>query len=275
MRDKETDREHPAALIDDRFLSNPSVAVSQTRKAMVEMAKIARENVTLCRDMIKNKNFKLQDTIKENESMLDDLEITLSNYLTNLSDRSLSQQESASVARYFYMVNDIERIGDYCENILQSTVEMKSNGASFSEEASAELGILFKSVEEITNLTIEAFEKDDIELAKKVEPLEEVIDELKEALGKKHMDRLKKRFCNIDAGVVYMEILSNLERIADHCSNMGVAMIKQNYAVNDFNTHIYLNTLHKDMPENYKNDYEAYKEKYMSAINSIPESEDE
>lgn len=268
ISDKEPDRRSPASLIDDRFLSTPSVAILQTKKAMIGMAKIALENVTLCRDMIKNKNFKLKDKLKENEAMLDDLEIELSNYLTNLSDRTLSMQESQEVAGYFHMVNDIERIGDYCENIMQSALEMRSGGFSFTDDGNRELGVLFKSVENITRLTIEAFERDDVRLAKKIEPLEEVIDELKEKLGNNHMERLKKRECNVEIGTIYMEILSNLERIADHCSNMGVAMVKQNYTVNDFNTHIYLNTVHKDMPEHYKEDYESFKEEYLMKLNA-------
>ncbi len=268
ISDKESDRRSPASLIDDRFLSTPSVAILQTKKAMIGMAKIALENVTLCRDMIKNKNFKLKDKLKENEAMLDDLEIELSNYLTNLSDRTLSMQESQEVAGYFHMVNDIERIGDYCENIMQSALEMRSGGFSFTDDGNRELGVLFKSVENITRLTIEAFERDDVRLAKKIEPLEEVIDELKEKLGNNHMERLKKRECNVEIGTIYMEILSNLERIADHCSNMGVAMVKQNYTVNDFNTHIYLNTVHKDMPEHYKEDYESFKEEYLMKLNA-------
>ncbi len=252
----------PGALLDKRFLSKPAVAISNTTKAMVEMAKTARQNVQYCLDMIKDENTNYIDNMKENENTLDQLEILLTNYLTEIADTPLNAEENKLVSGYFHTVNDIERIGDYCDNIGSSIGLMVSQKIKFTDYGKKGLSIFFDAVEHITDLTVQAFEANSTELAERIEPLEEVIDDIKENLEKEHLDRLKQKVCSVEAGVVFLEILSNLERIADHCSNVGVAIIQNKCETPNFNTHEYLKKIHKEMPDRYRKDYMHFKEKY-------------
>lgn len=252
----------PAAFLDKRFLSTPSVAISNATKAIVEMAKTARQNVQYCLDMIKGGNADFVDNMSENENILDQLEISLTNYITEIADTPLNAEENKLISGYFHTVKDIERIGDYCDNIADSIKMMVEQKIKFTDYGKAGLSVFFAAVEHITDLTVKAFEANSTELAERIEPLEEVIDDIKEELEINHTDRLKRKVCSVEAGVVFLEILSNLERIADHCSNIGVAIIQNKCETPNFNTHEYLRKIHKEMPDRYRMDYIHFSEKY-------------
>lgn len=263
IRSDEKEETSPMAAIDKRFLSSPSLAISNTTKAMAYMAGYAKENLVNCRKMIQKRNHSLAERNKENENILDQMEIGITDYLTQISDTPLNNEENKVVASYFHVVKDIERIGDYCDNVLDNIDIIVRNKIDFTAEGGRELNVLFDAVENIIDLTVEAMESGDIALAAKVEPLEEVIDELKETLEKRHMARLKKKECNTEAGVIYLEILSNLERMADHCSNIGVALLQNGHEIPSQNTHEYLRKLHREMPEAFRSEYETYQQKYV------------
>ena len=262
IKDAAPEQDNPFALLDKRFLSTPPIAIDNVRKCMSQMCKVAMENVANCRDMLKNKSTDLLKRCAENEDTLDHYEIVLTDYLTQLSDTPLGAEDNQKVAGYFPVVNNIERIGDYCDNICDSIKRITSRDISFSPDAEHDLGVLFKAVEEITDLTFHAFSENDLNLARKIEPLEEVVDSIQEKLEKEHMTRLKAKQCSVEAGVVFLEIISNLERISDHCSNIGVAILQSQFDAHLFDRHEYLRQLHSDMPPEYLMSYNYYKKKY-------------
>ena len=262
VRDADVEVSGPFALLDQRFLATPAIAIANTKKTMSEMFAVAMENVTNCRKMIKKKNKDLLERCNQNEELLDEYEIKLTSYLTQISDTPLNENDNQRVAGYFHMVNNIERIGDYCDNIGENIEAIVKHKTRFSYEAEMGLNTMFNAVENITQLTFDAFATCDPKLAYRIEPLEEVVDSIQEKLEKDHMNRLKNKTCAVEAGVIFLEIISNLERIADHCSNIGVAILQAQRDVQAFNRHDYLRMLHSEMPEAYRRDYEFYKEKY-------------
>lgn len=264
IRDKDTeeDTESPFALLDDRFLSTPSIAINNIHTVMSNMCGVAKENVMLCRKMLNSKDMTLSDKIIENEELLDEYEIKLTAYLTKVSDTQLSQSDNEKSAAYFHLVNNIERIGDYCDNVREDVEKLINDKIDFSAQAIDGLKVMFDAVENIMELTFQAFSWDDISLVSKIEPLEEVVDSIQEKLERAHMKRLKQKECSVEAGVVFLEIISNMERISDHCSNIGVAILQAKSDARAVDRHEYLRLLHAEMPGEYKEDYEFYKHKY-------------
>lgn len=264
IRDKDTeeDTESPFALLDDRFLSTPSIAINNIHTVMSNMCGVAKENVMLCRKMLNSKDMTLSDKIIENEELLDEYEIKLTAYLTKVSDTQLSQSDNEKSAAYFHLVNNIERIGDYCDNVREDVEKLINDKIDFSAQAIDGLKVVFDAVENIMELTFQAFSWDDISLVSKIEPLEEVVDSIQEKLERAHMKRLKQKECSVEAGVVFLEIISNMERISDHCSNIGVAILQAKSDARAVDRHEYLRLLHAEMPGEYKEDYEFYKHKY-------------
>ena len=263
LRDHNDQHAEPFALLDARFLSTPPIAISNTKKAMVDMCALAMQNVINCRTMLKKRDLSLVPLCKENEEMLDNYEIRLTSYLTQISELPLSEEDNGRVAGYFHMVTNIERIGDYCDNIRQDIERMVENQVLFTEKARRDLNTLFSAIEDVTRLTFEAFEQCDPILTRRIEPLEEVVDGLQEKLETEHMRRLKAKECNVEAGVIFLEIISNAERISDHCSNIGVAILQAQRDSSVDNRHDYLRELHAEMPGAYKQDYEQFKKKYL------------
>ena len=216
----------------------------------------------LCRKMLNSKDMTLSDKIIENEELLDEYEIKLTAYLTKVSDTQLSQSDNEKSAAYFHLVNNIERIGDYCDNVREDVEKLINDKIDFSAQAIDGLKVMFDAVENIMELTFQAFSWDDISLVSKIEPLEEVVDSIQEKLERAHMKRLKQKECSVEAGVVFLEIISNMERISDHCSNIGVAILQAKSDARAVDRHEYLRLLHAEMPGEYKEDYEFYKHKY-------------
>lgn len=256
------EEDSPFALLDDRFLQTPSIAIENTHTVMSDMCGIAKENVMLCRKMLKSRDMKYSEKMMENEDLLDEYEINLTAYLTKVSDLQLSNSDNERSAAYFHLVNNIERIGDYCDNIRDSIEKVIGGHIDFTEEADHELNVLFNAVDNIMEITFQAFTWDDMALVCKIEPLEEVVDRIQEKLEKAHMKRLKKHMCSVEAGVTFLEIISNMERISDHCSNIGVAIMQARADERAIDRHEYLRRLHSEMPGKYKEDYDFYKHKY-------------
>lgn len=259
---KNTEQESPFALLDDRFLQTPAIAIENTHTVMSNMCGVAKENVMLCRKMLKSRDMKYSEKMIANEELLDEYEINLTAYLTKVSDLQLSNIDNERSAAYFHLVNNIERIGDYCDNIRESIEKVISGSIDFTEEADHELNVLFNAVDNIMEITFQAFTWDDMALVCKIEPLEEVVDGIHEKLEKAHMRRLKKHKCSVEAGVTFLEITSNVERISDHCSNIGVAILQARADERAIDRHEYLRRLHSEMPGQYKEDYNFYKQKY-------------
>lgn len=259
---KHEEEENPFALLDDRFLSTPAIAVENIKSVMSDMCGVAKENVMLCRKMLKSRDNKYSEKIMQNEDLLDNYEINLTSYLTKVSELTLSEADNEKVASYFHIVNNIERIGDYCDNIRQTIEKTIENKTTFSIEAQNGLNIMFNAVQNVMEITFQSFAWDDLELVHKIEPLEEVVDRIQEKLEKAHMKRLKTHECSVEAGVAFLEIISNVERVSDHCSNIGVSLLQANSCGYASDRHEYLRVLHAEMSGQYREDYEYYKQKY-------------
>lgn len=263
-KDSEND---PFALLDTRFLNTPPIAIANIKKAMVDMCQLALKNVVNCRSMLRNRNLSLNTQCMENEDLLDQYEILLTGFLTQISELPLSEEDTQRVAGYFHMVTNIERIGDYCDNIRQDIIQLVEKQIEFTDYAKRDLNTLFSAIEEVTRLTFTAFEHCDPILTRRIEPLEEVVDNLQEKLETDHMKRLKNKECNVEAGVIFLEIISNAERISDHCSNIGVAILQAQQDAGVDNRHDYLREIHVRMPGAYRDDFESYKAKYLGTSN--------
>ncbi len=264
IRDSREDvADNPFALLDERFLKTPSIAVERAHETMSAMFKVAKKNVRLCKKLMQGDDFEsVSEIMTANENLLDEYEIRLSSYLTKISDEQLSEQDSERASAYFHMVTNIERIGDYCDNIREINESLTESGITFSERAAHGIDVLFSAIENITEITYQAFKENNIELVSKIEPLEEVVDGIQEKLASDHMRRLKERTCSVEAGVMLLEITSNAERISDHCSNIGVAILQANADSRTIDRHEYLHKLHTEMPGDYRKNYEHYKKKY-------------
>lgn len=260
VRDKEN-HEEKYSLLEERFLQSPSFAVEQSHTVTVEMADLAWEAFRLSIDMIEAYDEKTAQKIEELEDKIDRYEDKLGTYLVKLSSLSLSMDDSKEISKLLHSIGNFERIGDHAVNLLGSAREMHEKGIRFTEDAHKEMEVIFSAVEEIVRISIEAFEHNDLSLAAKVEPLEQVVDKLKLKLSSRHIERLQEGKCTIEMGFVHSDILLNLERIADHCSNIAVCLIQTNEGA--FDTHEYLHALKDSDSTPFVKDYEMYKAKYV------------
>ncbi|MDK2798893.1 MAG: phosphate:Na+ symporter [Clostridiales bacterium] len=252
--------------LDERFLSTPSVAVSQTVKEVVRMSKVAEKNVLLGIDAILNKSTNVFGEIEDNEEIIDKMESDITKYLIKIADEPLSNEENKLVSGVFHIITDIERIGDHAVNLGEIAAYMNQESIEFSDLAKQELAAITDVTKEILSLALAAHEKQDIILAKKIQPCEDIIDLFKETLRVKHIDRLTQQKCDPKAGVIFLDIITNLERIADHCSNIGIAVEQLHSEKTYFDPHQYLHQLHKSQDKEYMDIYQEYKEKYKAYI---------
>lgn len=252
--------------LDERFLSTPAVAVSQVVKEVINMGKVAQQNVLLSMDAIFNRSVSESGKIEDNENTVDEMESNITQYLVKLSDESLNKEENKLVSGLFHVITDIERIADHAVNISELNTYIVQEEIEFSDLAKQELGVMCNAVKEIVQLAITAYEKQDIALAKKVQPCEDVIDLLKETLRIRHIDRLAQQKCNLKAGVIFLDIINNLERIADHCSNIAISVEQLRSSNADFDPHQYMKQMHQNKTEEYRQLYSEYEEKYNISV---------
>lgn len=255
-KSKEQDAE-----LDELLLATPSLALENCHSVASEMAETAASALKGSIDTLSRYSTKLDEDIREKESKTDHYEDILGTYLIKLSSNQASEEDSAEAAKLLKMIGDFERISDHAVNILESAEEMNSKDLKFSESAMKELGVLTDAVEEILDLALRAFLDEDVEAASKVEPLEEVIDGLKEQMRTRHILRLQQGDCSIDAGFVWSDLLTNLERTADHCSNIAVCVLE---AGSDMNIHESLHEM-KAYNDDFKAEFEKYAAKYSIA----------
>lgn len=207
--------------LDERLLDTPPLALESCRRVTAEMGELS---VSAMKESIKTLTLytdKLAEDIREKEEKTDRYEDMLGTYLVKLSSNRVSDEDSAEVTELLKMIGDFERISDHAVNVLESAEELRQKGLSFSEAAMDELRSLTGAVGEILDLSMDAFVRTDLEAAAKVEPLEQVVDDLKESMRTRHMIRLQRGECSIDAGFVWSDLLTDLERVADHCSNIA------------------------------------------------------
>lgn len=246
--------------LDERLLNTPSFAASECNNMTVKMAYMARDNILLSIDLLQKFDKKLIERVRKTENDLDNYEDKLGSFLVKLSGKELSDADSRTTSKLLHCIGDFERIGDHAANMIKSVEEIHNKGITFSPEAHKELAILTKALEEILNLTTEAFEKDDVVIAKKVEPLEQAIDFITSEIKSRHVTRLQNGECTIETGFILSDLLNNYERVSDHCSNIAVAIIELDHR--SFGTHAYLNSIKSNENKEFCADYEYYVEKY-------------
>ena len=245
--------------LDERFLNTPSVAVSQARNVANRMAETTRESILSSFTLFENFDSKLTETIREQENAVDKYEDVLGDYLVKLSSRDMSISDSHEVSKLLHIIGDLERISDHAVNMVEAAEEIHENKLSFSEEANQEIAVMMKALSEILDLSVRALTTDDLAAAAKVEPLEQVIDLLRDTIKKNHITRLQNNECTIELGFVLSDILTNLERVSDHCSNIAGCIIE--IANDSFEMHEYTSSVKIDSRE-YDELYAEYKLKY-------------
>ncbi len=265
VRDKpgEDDDELEEDTLDERFLVTPNVAIAQTSEAVVQMGIQAQKNFKSVVALYEEYSPKLIEKIREREDTIDRLEDRVGQYLIKLNDCGLNEDESRKVTAYFHLISEYERIGDYTINILETAQALFDEEVEFSPDAKKELSVVFAAISEIIALAIKATKTMEIEDMIEIEPLEEVVDRLVEELKAIHINRAKSGICKVDVGVHFIDILTNVERISDHCSNIAVYLLASRQEYSTLKKHEYLEKLHRNGPKTYEEKIEEYSKKYV------------
>ena len=224
--------------LDERLLSTPSVAIQECNSQTCKMLELARENIRLAVQQFSHYSDSDQLLVLQTEEEIDAFEDRLSTYLVKLSAQALSQNDSHVISKMLHAIGDFERLGDHAVNLNKVAKEIHDKSLSFTQEAQAELNTLLQAIDEILTMTVTAYERNDTDLAARVEPLEEVIDQLIAKMKDQHIRRLQQGACSIEKGFIFSDILNNCERISDHCSNIAVAVIEVEH--DSFDAHRYL-----------------------------------
>ena len=253
------------ALLDERLLNTPAAAVERARAATADMAELARVGVVQAMSLTHKWDDSLAQKVREEEEKVDKYEDALGTYLVKLSSREMSHADSQSVNTLLHTISDFERISDHSVNVLSSAEEIHAKSIAFSKDAQEELQVLEGAVQDVLSRTTDAFRKGDLHMAGKVEPLETVVDELVRAIKARHVARLQTGSCSIEYGFVLEDLLTNYERVCDHCSNVAVAQIE--VAQDSFDTHAYLNDLRygneTKESEQFQRRLDRYRERYL------------
>lgn len=247
-------------LLDVRLLSTPSIAIERSKTLTREMARLAQKSFSDSINVLDKYDDKLAAEIHEEESRVDLYEDKLGTYLVQLSSRSLSFSDSRDISKLLHSIGDFERISDHAVNILDAAQEMHEKKLTFSEEAHTDLRVVISAVTEVLELAITCFIDDDVETAKLVEPLEQVVDDLKNQLRLRHIQRLQQGGCTIELGFVFSDLLTNFERVSDHCSNIAVSIIELSH--DSFDTHEYLQGVKGGDNKEFIEHFNAYRKKY-------------
>ena len=247
-------------VLDVHFLEKPAFAVQQAKHAAVDMAEVSRRAVFTAMDLLTDFNEEKADQVERYEQKVDHYEDEIGTYLMQISGGQISREDSQTVAMLLHSIGDFERISDHAMNLCEVARQMQKKEGKFSKKAVEELKIYTDAVREIIAMSYQAFEEEDLKKAEMVEPLEEVIDHIDKEEKKRHMKRLRKEKCTIELGFCLSDIAMNLERIADHCSNIAVYMIQINEDVLD--THEYLDQVKQEDNEDFDVMYNQYRKKY-------------
>ena len=256
----ENDKKEVVTELDERLLDTPPVALARCSKLVCEMANLSASALNDSIKMLEKYDSKTADLIRESEEKADHYEDILGTYLVKLSRHRVSDSDSATISKLLKAIGDFERISDHSVNILESAEELKDKEIQFTSAAKNELYMLCNAVTEILSLSCDAFINNDLNSARKVEPLEQVIDKLRDKLRNGHIVRLKNGECSIEVGFIWSDLLTNLERTADHCSNLAVCVIDA--AHNNMNLHSSLRKMKHDNAY-FDEKYAVYAQKYQ------------
>ena len=246
--------------LEERFLLHPALALEQSRQVTDAMAQRAMDNLLRAMELVHRFSDKGCRAVEDTEDAIDRYEDRLGTYLMKITGKELSQRQSEEVSKYLHTISDFERISDHALNICDAAREINAKSVVFSPEADRELRMLEQAVTEILHLSVGAFVNGDLESAGRVEPLEEIIDGLCDEMKLHHVDRLQKGVCTLNQGFIFNDLLTNYERVADHCSNIAVAMIE--LESDSFDTHEYLNSVKAMKSASFARYSAEYQKKY-------------
>ena len=248
-------------LLDARFLDTPSYAVEQSRNVAITMAGLAEEAMNLSLELIGDYSQEKADRVAQLEAEVDRFEDELGTYLVKLSSKNLPERDSHTLSEILHCIGDFERISDHALNVMRAATEMNRKSIQFSEKAQNELFTLGRAIHDILKLTMLSFSEEDLSLAKQVEPLEEVIDDLNKEIKQRHVKRLRKGKCTIELGFILSDITTNLSRVSDHCSNIAVCLLQ--VSEDEYETHAYLGQMKQKNNMDFQGKVLAYKERYQ------------
>ncbi len=260
----EDEKKDKIELLDERLLATPAIASERAHSATLKMSEITRTCLFKSMSLVHNWSDAICEEVQHEEEKTDKYEDALGTYLVRLSSFEMTHSDSIRVNTLLHIIHDFERIGDHAINITEAAREIQDKQISFSNAATKELCVLESALQDIFNRTLECLANNDIELATKIEPLEEVIDDLVREIKSNHVARLRKGTCSIEFGFVLDDLLTSYERAADHCSNVAVALIE--VSQDSFYTHAYINELHDDNSEaskTFNTLYQKYRARYV------------
>lgn len=246
--------------LDDRFLTLPTFAVEKCRELVCEMFDMATDSILKAADIIEQFDTKAYEDIKSSESIVDRYEDKIGSYLVKLAAQEITAADSKNVTELLHIIGDVERISDHAVNLSKTAFEINRKGVKFSDDAQSETKILKDAVCEIIQITKNSFAQNDAELAKSVEPLEQIIDRLKKKIKNNHILRLREGECTMEHGFILSDLLTNYERVADHCSNIAACILS--IKTDSFETHDYLSHVKNDGENEFFEKYDHFKHKY-------------
>lgn len=258
--EEDLDEQKDFDLLEERFLNYPAIAIAQSHTAMNGMARKARKNLSRSVSLLKKYSDEKYQKIEEKEVLIDKYEDKLGTYLMQLTGKELSGDQTKQVSKFLHTISDFERMGDHALNVARTAKELYDKKIVFSDEARYELNVLIAAMKEIVTSTVQAFSRDDLQIAARIEPLRELIGMLCDELKMRHVDRLQSGKCGISQGFAFNDLLTNIERVSDHCSNVAVAMIE--LESRNFDTHEYLKSVREMRNTEYKRYFEEYEQKY-------------
>ena len=258
--EEDLDEQKDFDLLEERFLNYPAIAIAQSHTAMNGMARKARKNLSRSVSLLKKYSDEKYQKIEEKEVLIDKYEDKLGTYLMQLTGKELSGNQTKQVSKFLHTISDFERMGDHALNVARTAKELYDKKIVFSDEARYELNVLIAAMKEIVTSTVQAFSRDDLQMAARIEPLRELIGMLCDELKMRHVDRLQSGKCGISQGFAFNDLLTNIERVSDHCSNVAVAMIE--LESRNFDTHEYLKSVREMRNTEYKRYFEEYEQKY-------------
>ena len=256
--------EQDFARLEARFIEHPAVAIEHSREAIHNMASEAKANLEDAFYLIGNYSDKAYHLIEQREDVIDKYEDKLGSYLVKITANELTEAQTKEVTKYLHTIGDVERISDHAMNIAEAAKEIHEKGISFSEAAQKELRVMFDAVNEITHNAFTAFINNDLDLAYRIEPLEDVIDTLCDQLKLNHVSRLRQGICTLDQGFVFNDLITNYERISDHCSNIGLGLIETQSE--EFDPHAYITSLKEVRHHSFDLYHEAYTHRYALPV---------
>ncbi len=247
--------------LDVRFLDQPGLAINHCMEATSYMAHMSREAIECAMELLDDYDEKKAEKVRKLEKRIDHFEDRIGSYLIRISNRHMLDNDSAKMSVILHSISDLERISDHAVNVQETAQEMAKKGLKMSFEGNSETMFLRKAIIDILDISVRALENRDRKLAKEIEPLEEVIDDLSDELKRRHIIRLKEGRCTIEMGFVLTDLTTNLERVADHCSNIGVSILETNRE--NIGRHAYLNSMKHEDAVFFQERYEHYREEYF------------